>query len=275
MITRIAPTPSGFLHLGNCVNVTLIDAWARANGARVVLRIDDIDADRYRREYVEDIFRVLQGLGIAWESGPTSVDEFEAQYSMRAKANYYRAQLDQVREGPIRLFACECSRSDLHAAQSTTCVQNCADRGLQLAPGRTSLRARITDGAAIHVGGVDVDPQAELGDFVVWRRDDQPSYQLASVIEDRDLGITHVIRGADLIPSTAAQLLLADALGADSVRTATFLHHRLVTGDDGAKLSKSQLTAGPLDLTDQTRSAIAGEASRLRTDIGLAAPIDR
>ena len=275
MITRIAPTPSGFLHLGNCVNLTLIDAWARANGARVVLRIDDIDADRYRREYVEDIFRVLQGLGIAWESGPTSVDEFEAQYSMRARVDHYRAQLDQVREGPIRLFACECSRSDLQDAQSTTCVRNCADRGLHLAPGRTSLRARITDSAAIHVGGIDVDPQTELGDFVVWRRDDQPSYQLASVVEDRDLGITHVIRGADLIPSTAAQLLLADALGADSVRTATFLHHRLVTGDDGAKLSKSQLTAGPLDLTDQTRMAITDQASRLSTDIGLAAPIDR
>jgi len=269
VITRIAPTPSGFLHLGNCVNFSLIDAWARANAASVVLRIDDIDADRYRREYAEDIFRVLDWVGIAWDSGPTSADEFETEYTMRSRLDYYRAQLDHVRDSPIVLFACECSRSDLQAAGSTTCVRDCLDRRLDLAPGKTSLRARIPIGARINTGGTEVNLRSELGDFVVWRRDDQPSYQLASVVEDRNLRVTHVIRGVDLIPSTAAQLLLADALGADSVLTATFLHHGLVTGGDGRKLSKSQLASGPLDLSEELREVVATHAARLGSDIGL------
>jgi glutamyl-tRNA synthetase len=86
-----------------------------------------------------------------------------------------------------------------------------------------------------------VDLGAEMGDFIVWRRDDLPAYQVVSVVEDRDLGVTHIVRGLDLVPSSAAQIYLAAWFDATNVSGATFVHHELVTDESGAKLSKSPL----------------------------------
>jgi glutamyl-tRNA synthetase len=271
VITRIAPTPSGYLHLGNCVNFVLVDRMARAQAGRVVLRIDDLDAARYRPEYVDDIFRVLEWLDIAWHVGPRSREEFESDYAMRSRSEYYRAELGSMSPS-LETYACECSRADLHAAHALGCVRGCADRDLALQPGRSALRVRVRQGTTVAVGDIRVDISAEVGDFVLWRRDDRPAYQLASVIEDRDLGVTDVIRGMDLLPSTAAQLLIAPALGAESLARASFHHHALVQDDAGHKLSKSQLGSIPLSADDATRRRIEDLAMRLAEDMSISSP---
>jgi glutamyl-tRNA synthetase len=95
-------------------------------------------------------------------------------------------------------------------------------------------------GTTISVNDVKIHLDLELGDFVIWRRDDLPAYQLVSVIEDRDLGTTHIVRGADLLTSTAAQIFIASSLGADNVVTANYVHHSLLADASGVKLSKSR-----------------------------------
>jgi glutamyl-tRNA synthetase len=128
----------------------------------------------------------------------------------------------------------------------------------------------VPEGTSVSVDGHDVRLDVALGDFVVWRRDDLPSYQFASVVDDVDLGITHIVRGTDLRESTAAQLFLAERLGLPSFAAITVLHHGLATGADGAKLSKSQAVRGhPLPRTEQTREAVLRLADSLGEQWGL------
>jgi glutamyl-tRNA synthetase len=271
MITRLAPTPSGYLHLGNCVNFQLIGWFAEQHSAEVILRIDDMDADRYRREYVDDIFRVLDWLQIGWTIGPDTPQQFEDAYSTRLRREYYLRQLDDAAQASLVTYACECSRSDLRSVQSNTCVNDCRAKGVELETGRTALRVHVPPGTVVGVGTVDVDLAEAVGDYVVWRRDGSPAYHLVSVIEDRDGGVTHVIRGEDLIESTAAQLFLARGLQASAVLDAQFLHHHLLRDSAGHKLSKSQLREGPLPADGATREAIIDAATGLAPMLGIEA----
>lgn len=268
MITRFAPTPSGYLHIGNCVNALLVDWLARAHGGALILRIDDVDADRYRPEYVDDMFRVLRWLDIQWHAGPRDTAEFEACFSMRDRTQYYRDVLHGW-ISQLDTYACECSRSDLRAARSLTCVRGCRSRELTLTPGESALRLHVPIGTTTDLSGRSIDLAAEMGDFVLWRRDDRPSYQLASLIEDRDLEVTHVVRGSDLLPSTAAQLHIACAVSVASFRDAVFVHHPLIADAAGNKLSKSQLDTGPLTTSD----ALADEIVRVATELAAKAGI--
>lgn len=270
MITRIAPTPSGFLHAGNCVNFLLIDWFAAQHGAEVALRIDDIDADRYRAEYVDDVFRVLRWLGVSWQSGPRDSGEFEGSFSLRQRTEYYFEQLVNPPGDRLVTYACACSRSALLSAGSLTCVSGCRERGVKLRTGSSSLRVAVPESTKANVAGLDVDLSQSLGDFVVWRRDGLPSYHLASVVEDRDLGSTHIIRGRDLLHSTAAQVFLAAGLGMPTVARATYLHHDLITDVAGRKLSKSRLSTGPLEPTNASLSSIRAAAAALAPTIGVA-----
>lgn len=240
MLTRIAPTPSGFLHAGNIRNIEITRDLARRVGARIAVRIDDIDASRYRREYVEDIFAVLDRLDITWQVGPRDVADFEARYSQRRRIDYYRSELVQLRDAGLELYACTCSRAQIGGPAVGGCPGGCRSAHHPLEPGRSALRLHIPIGMRERVGEVEVDLASELGDVVLWRRDDLPAYQWVSVVEDRDLGVTHIVRGQDLVPSTAVQIHLARAIGATNVVTAEYVHHRLITGADGRKLSKSQ-----------------------------------
>jgi glutamyl-tRNA synthetase len=269
MITRIAPTPSGFIHLGNCANFQLIDWFAAQHGASVALRIDDVDADRYRLEYVHDVFRVLDWLGISWQSGPREPREFEASFSLRSRTDYYFAQLVDGSDTGLTTYACGCSRAELTAAGSKSCVSGCRDRGVELRCGLSSLRVEVPPGTVVNVAGLDVDLADSVGDFVVWRRDGKPSYHLASVVEDRDLGTTHIVRGGDLLDSTAAQIFLAAGLRMPTVARARYLHHELITDAGGHKLSKSQIATGPLALTDENLLAVREAATRLAPAIGV------
>lgn len=235
-LTRYAPTPSGFLHAGNLLNFRRTAELAREVGAAIALRIDDADAARYRREYADDIFRALHINGLTWDLGPHDTDDFEAHFSQRSKREYYRAELSGA---GLEIYACSCSRSRQQAIPTGGCSGGCRTARMGWEPGESALRVVVPAGTVIDVGGERVQLDTAMGDFVVWRRDDQPAYQWFSVIEDRDLGTTHIVRGRDLLESSAAQIFLAKAIGARNVETATYVHHDLMLDSDGRKISKS------------------------------------
>ena len=241
-VTRYAPTPSGYLHAGNLANFTLTRDLAVHVGADIALRIDDADAARYRREYVDDIFKTLRAHGLEWQIGPRDTDDFESRWSQRHKTAAYRQALRDLMDA-TDTYACACSRAVQRAVPTGGCTGGCRALRLPLEPERTALRVVVPADTCIDVSGAMVDLSAEMGDFVVWRRDDLPAYQLVSVVEDRDLGTTHIVRGEDLLASSAAQIWLAPGLGAANVAHATYVHHALVLDAAGRKLSKSQTAA--------------------------------
>ena len=240
MVTRIAPTPSGFLHAGNRYNFRLTANLAEEHEIPLALRIDDVDAARYQSVYADDIFNVLHDLNIAWSIGPRDTADFEAHWSQRQKTNYYRAELALLRNSSVETYACRCSRSMISSVPSGGCPGQCRTAQHELVAHESALRVHVPIGTTISVNDVEVHLDSELGDFVIWRRDDLPAYQLVSVIEDRDLGTTHIVRGEDLLTSTAAQIFIASSLGAENLRTAHYVHHPLLTDASGVKLSKSQ-----------------------------------
>lgn len=241
-LTRLAPTPSGFLHEGNRANFALTAHIAERLDLMLALRIDDIDAARYRQEYVEDIFDVLHDMGISWSLGPQDARDFEANYRQEARISEYYDRLSDLRDSSLEAYACTCSRSTVGGLAVGGCPGECRTRPGPLVQGESALRIHVPPGTTVRVADDDVDVAAAMGDFVVWRRDGLPAYQLVSVVEDARWGTTHIVRGADLLPSTAAQIMLARALGLHTVADATYVHHALVLDDEGRKLSKSQLT---------------------------------
>ena len=263
--TRIAPTPSGFLHAGNAVNFLLVDRLAAQVGARLVLRIDDLDPARYRPSYADDIFAVLDWLGIQPDEGPSSTGELQAHHSLALRREHYRSELDAAIARGLPAYACGCSRRDI--AIGRPCA--CASAALPYEAGRTALRLQVAPGTVVELGGEAIDVGAALGDFVLWRRDDQPAYHLASVIEDRDRRITHIVRGTDLLPSTAGQVYLSRWLDADAFARIRFVHHPLLLDASGAKLSKSTPGAGPMPRDGRARDALQSEADRLWADLAL------
>jgi len=190
--------------------------------------------------YTDDIFRVLHDLKIKWDIGPRDTADFEANWSQRDKTDYYRAAMAILCDSDIETYACRCSRSMIDGIPSGGCPGRCRTADYELVPHESSLRVHVPRDTKIAIHGRSLDLESEMGDFVIWRRDDLPSYQLVSVIEDRDLGTTHIVRGEDLLASTAAQIFLAPALGADTLVTAFYLHHPLLTDVNGVKLSKSR-----------------------------------
>lgn len=270
MITRFAPTPSGYLHAGNAANALLVWGLARQLGGTVALRIDDLDAARYRPAYVDDIFDLLPWLGLTWQHGPRDRRDLEEHHSGRLRTARYRSALDTAAQAGLELYACRCSRRMLAGPATGGCPGGCRTASHALVPDESSLRAHVPPGTVMTVDGHDVDVAAAVGDVVVWRRDDLPAYHLASVIDDEDLGVTHIVRGADLLESTAVQLFLAPYLGAERVRAATFIHHGLLTGPDGSKLSKSQLVTGePLPRTPEGREHLIDIARGLGAPVGI------
>lgn len=263
LVTRFAPTPSGYLHPGNLVNLTLTQWLARTTGGRLLLRIDDFDRDRVRRAYLEDVFRTLEWLDVDIHDGPTGVADFEASWSLPTRmARYLRARDRLMATAGHGVFVCGCSRSGL--GPDGRCVAGCATRGLTLAQGRTVLRLRVDDVTS------DAAPS---GDTVLWRRDDLPAYHLGSVVDDEAAGITAVVRGMDLLASSRLQRHLAALLPAPGFLAADLRHHELLAGVDGAKLSKSAgAQAQPLAHTAQLRRQVLAHAGRLAGAVGIERP---
>jgi glutamyl-tRNA synthetase len=242
MITRLAPTPSGYLHQGNAFNFLLNWLMARAQGGQVLLRIDDLDAPRAKPEYVQDVFETLDWLGMDWDMGPTGPDDLATHWSQQHRHAIYHEVLQQLMLAG-QLFACDCSRKDL-AKSGGVYPGTCSQKHLLFNTPDVAWRVRVGAGETIHFtdnwqGKLTVAVGADMGSFVVRRRDGIPAYQIASLADDVRFGITHVARGMDLLPSTAAQLYLAQLLGMETFTQTQFYHHPLLLGEGGTKLSKS------------------------------------
>lgn len=271
MITRFAPTPSGYLHLGNAANALLTSWLATAHRGVLALRVDDMDAARTREDYVADIFGLLEWLGIAWAAGPRTPGDVAADHARRIA--HFRRALSDARDRGLPAYACRCSRRILDGPAAGGCPGGCRHAGHRLEADVTALRVLVPEGTRVAVGGTHVDVAQTMGDLVIWRRDDLPASHLASLVEDRDLGTTHVVRGSDLLTSTAAQLYLAPFFDAQGFRAATFVHHGLLHGPDGAKLSKSQLASGePLPRSPEMRERVTAAALALGAPSGITPP---
>lgn len=223
---RLAPTPSGYLHAGNAFNFILNWLAARLNpGATLLLRIDDLDAERKRPEYVQDVFDTLNWLGLDWDTGPRSADDFEKNWSQQLRLPSYFALLEELRASG-HLFACAKSRRQLAKFHGKYPAEF-HNQGLSLDSPDVAWRIKTPENA-------DFSP-----DFIVRRRDGVPAYQIASLADDLQFKTTHIIRGEDLVDSTNAQLFLAQCLGRTTFSQVRFLHHRLLLDAHGGKLSKS------------------------------------
>lgn len=240
-ISRLAPTPSGFLHLGNAVNFLVTWAIVRSRKGRLHLRIDDMDGIRFRSDVLEDIFTSLDWLGLDWDTGPTGPDDFYQNFSLHKKKEYYRDRLQDLDKTDSHTFVCRCSRASIKKmSPSGLYPGTCRHAGITFEPGRNAVRLKVAKDTRIQVNNQLIDLAGTFGDFVVWRKDDQPSYHLASLLEDEQGGINFIVRGKDLILSTAAQIHLAQCFGFKSFQACRFFHHGLVLGDKGEKLSKSR-----------------------------------
>jgi len=261
--TRIAPTPSGFLHEGNAFAFLLTTELAKTHGASVLLRIDDLDNDRKRPEYVADIFDTLRWLGISWDEGPRNPEELETEWSQHHRLSLYEAALTSLREKGL-LYACGCSRKQLSELKSPAAeTHTCRSGQLSLDTPDTAWRIRIPATATvcfkdINGGVVALQPASLLPDPVVRRKDGIPAYQVASVCDDVHFGIDLIIRGEDLLASTGVQLFIAQQLGFDGFLNATFHHHPLLLDEKGEKWSKSAGThvESHLRRDDVTRQGI-------------------
>ena len=327
--SRIAPTPSGFLHVGNVYNFLLTYLFTRAFGGKLYLRIDDYDLPRYRRQYVENIFRVLDMLGIDFDGGPSGVGEFETKFSSKFRLGAYTNALKKIEQKGV-CYACECSHSMKNSFKNGIYMRVCAEKNLKFKKDETAMRLSTIDGAQILVGQILINfdalgrgsggeaslagrlcgneqttqngtanglknsanlcdsdgekPGGEkfnlsaagnlsesflnsanldvlnltdettfetekfsqtqsvnlaqiLGDFVVWKKDDTPAYNLASLVDDEILGVNLLVRGEDLLACSAAQKYAAGILGY-GFENANFIHHGLLA-QGGKKLSKS------------------------------------
>lgn len=231
---RFAPSPTGPLHLGSLLAATASFIDARARGDDWYVRIDDLDTARNQHGAAEDILRTLEGHALFWD-GPVRYQH--------ARLDAYAAALERLaRDGHI--FYCRCSRSAI--GRNTRYPGTCRQQVHPL-PG-TAIRFRV-DATTVAFedliqGPQQVDAREAIGDFVICRRDGIFAYALATAVDDAAGDITRVIRGRDLLPHTAAQLLLMDALG--RVRPA-YGHLPLIVNTAGQKLSKQTL-ARALDL---------------------------
>lgn len=266
--TRIAPTPSGFLHEGNLVNMVLTHRWASVTGAELHLRIDSIDADRVRAEYVDDILETMTWLGVAYGSGPRSPAEAAADRERRIALA--RERLHEAQRRGLAVYACDCSRARIGSVARGGCPAGCRGRHLSYRAEETALRVVVPEDATVQIDGHPINLAHQLGDFIVWRRDDLPAYQWTSVVDDTEAGMTHILRGEDLRVSTAAQLFLAQHLPGRSFLDADIRHHPLMTTPAGAKLSKSQLGRSQgLDRNEELRERISVLAESLGRKLGI------
>ena len=235
-ITRFAPSPTGFLHLGHVRNALEVWNFARDHGAKVLLRIEDHDKQRCRSEYEAAIREDLEWLGF-------TADEEVPRQSARDAA--YREVLSGLVARDL-VYGCSCSRSEIINYHYSGKCRNLTI-GLRDDVGwRVRMDPGVESFVDLRAGRHDQDPSAQAGDFLIRDRLGNWTYQWAATIDDFLQGVTHVIRGEDLLDSTGRQIRLARLAG--RAEQATFLHHALIMESPGRKLSKSNSSTGIRDL---------------------------
>ena len=261
VISRIAPTPSGFLHLGNAFNFLLTALLVDWEGGHLHLRIDDLDGPRVEPSSVEDIFVQLEWLGIDYDSGPSGPDELFKKYSQQLRRERYSAALEILRNSGI-LYACKCSRSEIKKLLPIgNYPGTCRKKMLNLMQDNLPWRIQVPEQTYVKfktftdkVEKINLDQV--MGDFVIKRRDGLPAYQLASLMDDLELGVNFVVRGEDLQASTAAQIFLAKCLNDKVFPAARFIHHQLIKDNSGNKLSKSARDFSLTSLREKHQSPV-------------------
>ncbi|MDR2081968.1 MAG: hypothetical protein LBP54_08835 [Campylobacteraceae bacterium] len=234
MITRIAPTPSGYIHAGNVLNFTLTYILAKHIGTKIELRIDDIDQNRSKMEYIDDIFKTLQKLELTWDAGAKNRDDFLKNYSFSKKQEIFFAKLNAlIKLNPDDFYICKCPRNK-------PCNGGCAALKLELEKNKTALKMRIKNGAMVKLGEKIVDLGKIMGDVTLWQKEGFASYHLASLFSDEERGINFIVRGVDLFDSSALQLYMAKIFGFENFLKTTFVHHPLILDEKGGKLSKTK-----------------------------------
>ena len=282
-VTRFAPSPTGWLHLGHVVNALWTWGAAAAAGGSVILRIEDHDRVRCRPEYEQQIYRDLEWLGFrpepsSWNSltggGPSPFRQSDC-------TDRYAAAIDRLR--PLGVYPCDCTRGSIlqsigraehpfneEVAYPGTCRWRRLDesvvRGLRL-----PLAAEEVAFEDVRRGRQSQRPAAQCGDLLLRDARGQWTYQCCVVVDDLAQGVTMVVRGDDLLPSTGRQLQLRSLLGGG--REVAFLHHPILRGDTGAKLSKKDRSRGLKEMraAGMTAAEVLGEAARQG---GLAAAAD-
>ncbi len=293
---RIAPSPTGFLHIGHAMTFWRAQERAREAGGKLVLRIEDLDRDRCRREFADAIIEDLRWFGLDWNEGPDIGGPF-LPYVQSQRRSRYLESWEKLRVGGF-IYPCKCSRKDVAEASLAPHDENeepiypgtCRPRYFSVAaavsaaeaesqatrlppqergrimpataaetPAGTHWRFRVPDGERIEFLDARVGKQSavagrDFGDFIVWRRDDVPAYQLAVVVDDAAMRISEVVRGEDLLVSTFRQLLLYRAL---NLTPPKFFHMQLVVDESGKRLAKRH---GSLSLRAlRERGAVPGE----------------
>lgn len=263
---RFAPSPTGPLHFGSLVSALASWLDAKAHDGAWLVRIEDIDGPRTVSGAAEGILAALEQFGM-------HADEPPLWQSKRIER--YQQALRQLQVAGF-VYPCGCTRKEIsdsllntHARNTTLAYPGTCRAGLHGKPAR-AWRLRVPDGDAAAIEfddrwqGIETQNlETEVGDFVLRRADDQWAYQLAVVVDDADAGITHIVRGADLLDSTARQIYLQQCLG---VPTPAYLHVPVVTNEAGEKLSK-QTGATPLD-TSRPLDALHAAARHLDLELG-------
>jgi len=235
------------LHLGHARTFWVAQERARANGGELILRNEDLDSTRFKMEFVDAMLEDLHWFGFEWSEGPGVGGKF-APYNQSERMSFYSAALEKLRAGNF-IYPCTCSRKDIQQAVTAPHAEGdepiypgtCRSKPeSEIIGGKFSWRFRVRDGETISFHDENFGEQKfvagkDFGDFVVWRHDDVPAYQLACVADDAAMEISEVVRGADLLVSTARQILIYRAL---SFMPPKFFHCELMLDEKGERLAK-------------------------------------
>lgn len=260
VVGRFAPTPSGGLHLGNLFASLLAWLSVKSQGGEMILRIEDIDRDRSRMEYVEQAEHDLALLGLTWDRGGTKGGD---EYFQSKRTAYYEELVQTLTEKNL-VYPCFCTRAELHAVNAPhnsdgeniypgTCrdltVEEIAEKSQKRPPAlRFIVPDKVVSFTDLHYGKVEQNLQKECGDFILRRSDGLFAYQLAVVADDAAMGVTEVVRGRDLLTSTPRQLHLYETLGLPAPQ---FAHTPLLLDRDGRRLAKRDRDASLSGLIEQ------------------------
>ena len=276
IVTRFAPSPTGRLHLGHAYSAVLGHSLARDSGGEFRVRIEDLDQTRSRIEFIDGIYEDLRWLGLDWN---------EPVFAQSQRTSAYEEALDELKARSLA-YACFCTRADIaqsltapHGDAATSYPGTC--RTLQDDPERRATTPhcwRLDSARALSIAGppswTEIDGTSftataeQIGDAILARKDAPASYHLSCVVDDAASGVTTVVRGADLRPSTPIQRLLQELLG---LPEPTYLHHPLVAHADGRRLAKRDLAPTLAAIRDKGASgpALAEELRSGRLPLGF------